>query len=123
MTQLIINGIVYPKTSNDKYKCYKTELGKNVRMAAGNEVFEVRGQYTVIEYEYDYFPPDIAAQCLTDLRSGQALEVSYLPPYGTDLVTQKMRCTTRPAPSFAFGRGNKAYWHNFSFKLEAIDCD
>lgn len=123
MTQLIINGTAYPKTSNDKYKCYKTELSEKLRMAAGNMVAEVRGTYTVIEYSYDYFPNDLLSTCLSDLRSGKELTVSYLPPAGTDLVTQTMRCTTLPAPTFAFGRGDKSFWHNVAFKLEAVDVD
>lgn len=123
MTQLIINGTSYPKTSNDKYKVYKTELSESVRMAAGNLVFESRGMYTVIEYSYDYFPPDIAAKCLSDLRSGEELTVSYIEQYDSDMKTQTFRCTSFPAPVFAFGRGNNAYWHNFSFVLEAVECD
>lgn len=123
MTQLIINGTSYPKTSNDKYKVYKTELSESVRMAAGNLVYEVRGKYTIIEYSYDYFPTEIAAKCIADLRSGEELTVSYLVPYETEMPTQTFRCTKMPEPVFAFGRGNTAYWHDFSFTLEAVECD
>lgn len=123
MTQLIINGTSYPKTSNDKYKCYKKEIGKSVRMAAGNMVMEVRGKYTIIEYSYDYFRPELMTKCLADLRSGQELEVDYLEPGSETLSSRMFRCTTLPSPTFAFSRGGKAYWHNVSFVLEAVECD
>lgn len=123
MTQLIINGTEYPKTSNDKYKCYKKEIGKSLRMAAGNMVTEVRGKYTIIEYSYDYFEPDLMKKCLVDLRSGLELNVTYLETGEKELSSGMFRCTNLPEPSFAFSRGDKAYWHNVSFVLEAVECD
>lgn len=122
MTQLIINGTSYPKASRDTYKCYEVDEGTLLQMASGRYVYEARGKRTVIEYTYDYFPDDLAKTCLADLRSGSELEVSYMTPDGTELNTEFMRCTQFPTPTFAFGRGATAYWHNFSFKLEAVDC-
>lgn len=118
MTQLIINGTEYPQASNDKYKCYKKDLGESLRMASGRLVFEKRGQVTVIEYSYDYFGEKLMRRCLADLRSGSELEVSYLSPERNELVSEKFRCTQLPSPSFAFSRGDKELWHNISFTLE-----
>jgi hypothetical protein len=120
--QLIINGTVYPVTSNDKYSAYDAELGESIRMASGKYVFEARGKYTKIEYSYDYFEPELMQICLNDLRSGKELEVAYLPDDGREMQTEKMRCTKLPQPTFAFGRGNTAYFHNVAFTLEGVDA-
>lgn len=123
MTQLIINGTTYPQTSRDQYKCYKRDIGKTVRMAAGNMVTELRGQYRIIEYAYDYFSPELMQTCLTDLRSGEELSVYYLPDGSNTLEQGVFRCTELPAPTFAFGRNDTAYWHDVRFVLEETTCD
>lgn len=121
MTQLIINGIPYPETSRDKYKCYEKDLGKFVRMANKRLVFEKSGKITVIEYSYDYFADnDLFKTCLIDLRSGEELEVSYLPPESDTMNTEMFRCTVLPKPTFAFSQLNRAYWHNVGFTLEGV---
>lgn len=54
MTQLIINGILLPETSRDKYQCYPGELSVNVEMISGRTVREVRGHVQYIVWSYDY---------------------------------------------------------------------
>ena len=123
ITQLIINGVAYPKTSRDKYKCYRVPAGEQIRMANLEMVYELRGSYTCISYAYDYFEPELMRQCLKDLRGKEELEVSYLPDDGTEMQSGFFRCTKLPQPTFAFGRGGRAYWHNIDFELEAVEPD
>lgn len=120
MVQLTINGVDYPKTSRDKYRCYWKDLGESLRMANGRMVFERRGQVQVIEYTYDYFDDAMRMACLAELRSGNVLQVNYLSPEG-DTLSGQFRCTRFPQPTFAFCRGDKPYWHNYEFTLEGVE--
>ena len=52
MTQLIINSVVLPKTSGDKYRCYPTKLTEQLEMISGRVVTEIRGTVQVIRYAY-----------------------------------------------------------------------
>lgn len=126
MVQLVINGTTYPETSHDKYRVWVEDLGQMVRMAGGNLCFEKRGQIYKIAYTYDYFTPFLLNKCLTDLRGGNEVEVSFLLPDGT-MPTAKFRCTSFPAPTFAFSKGVgenvQGYWHDIAFELEGVEAD
>lgn len=124
MTQLIINGTQYPETSGDKYRVWKEDLGEKIRMAGGNLVFEKRGQVWHISYEYDYFRQSLMNTCLTDLRSGNELSVSFLLEDNT-YTSGLFRCISFPAPMFAFSKGfddnAQSYWHGIAFELEGVE--
>lgn len=124
MTQLIINDTVYPETSHDKYNVWLTDLGTQLRMAAGNLVFEKRGQIYHISYSYDFFTPSLMNTCLQDLRSGNELTVSFLLP-NNQLASGQFRCVKFPNPTFAFSKGfgdeAQSYWHGISFELEGVE--
>lgn len=121
MTQLTIEGTDYPKTSNDKYKCYQEFIGESLRMISGRRVMERRAKIQVIEYSYDYFQPELMQQCLKDLRANKSLSVTYLEPESGTWRTDQFHCTQYPAPTFAFDRGGKPCWHNIRFKLESVE--
>ena len=124
MTQLIINGTTYPETSGDKYNVWIEDLGKMLRMAGGNLVFEKRGQVYKISYAYDYFTPFLLNKCLTDLRAGNEVQVGFLLPDGT-MSSGLFRCVKFPSPTFAFSKGfaedARGYWHGISFELEGVE--
>ena len=124
MTQLIINGTSYPETSHDKYAVWVVDLGTQLRMAAGNLVFEKRGQVYHISYSYDYFTPSLMQTCLQDLRSGDELNVSFLLEDNT-MESGLFRCVKFPTPTFAFSKGfdenAQSYWHGVSFELEGVE--
>lgn len=124
MTQLIINGTTYPETSGDKYNVWIEDLGKMLRMAGGNLVFEKRGQVYKISYAYDYFTQFLLNKCLTDLRAGNEVQVGFLLPDGT-MSSGMFRCVKFPSPTFAFSKGfaddAKGYWHGISFELEGVE--
>ena len=123
MTQLIVNNVVLPQTSNDRYQCYSSELGETVEMISGRIVKEVRGWARIIEYSYDYLEPDTWRALAAALRSGGALHVDYLPDTAdsTGLQTGTFVVTSLQNPTFAFSDGGRAIWHNISFKLREVE--
>ncbi len=125
MTQLIINGIVLPETSHDKYKCYAREESEDLRMINGRLVTEVGYSVETIEYSYDYLraylsESDVNA-LMAALRSGAELDVEYLAPDSGELRRGLFKCMKAPIPTFAFSKANKPYWHNYSFTLEEVE--
>lgn len=121
MIQLIINGIEYPESSHDRYKCYKEDLGESMRMISSRLVTEVRATIVVLEYSYDYFKDALMRQCLADLRGRSDLVVQYLDPETGSIKNGIFRCTKKPAPTFAFSVNGEARWHNINFKLEETE--
>ena len=93
-------------------------------MAAGNLVFEKRGQVWHISYEYDYFTPTMMQTCLSDLRSGNELSVSFLLEDNT-MENGQFRAVSFPAPTFAFSKGfgedARGVWHGIAFELEGVE--
>ncbi len=120
MTQLIINGTAYPETSSDKYQCYDEDLSKDLRMASGRLVREIRGRIRIIKYQYDYMGDELLRTLLSDLRQPEALTVSYLTPENDTLETSRFRCTDYPKPAVAFSDGGHPKWHDVSFTLEEV---
>ena len=121
MTQLVINGIILPQTSHDKYSCYPETLGTLVEMINGRIVNEIRGHVWRISWSYDYMGDVLMRPLLAALRGGGSVDVSFLPDNGTDLLTGKFMVTSMENPTFAFSKGGKAYWHNIKFTLREVE--
>lgn len=120
MTQLIINGLVLPQTSRDKYQCYAEPLGSQLEMISGRLVTELRGTVQRIVWSYDYLGDALCRPLLATLRSGRSFPVSYLPDDGDKLVDSIFLRTSLTNPTFAFSRGGKPYWHNIAFELREV---
>lgn len=120
MTQLIINGITLPQTSNDKFSCYPTKLTEQLEMISGRIVTEIRGTVQTITYAYDYMPDAQYKALLAALRSNPPLIVTYLPDDSNEMKTSEFVVTSYPTPTFAFAKGDKPYWHNISFGLREV---
>ena len=123
MTQIILNGVEFPETSGDKYKCYPMDIGAKLKMASGRLVFEKRGEKTIVEYSYDF--PDgiedgLMRQMLAVLRSGQAIEGTALDDISDTVRTELFLCMKLTPPSYAFSIGTTPYWHNIAFQLEGV---
>lgn len=118
--QLIINGLVLPVTSRDKYSCYEEDLGSQLEMVSGRMVTELRGKVQRITWSYDYLPDEIVRPLLATLRSGGSFPVQYLPDTADQLGSGQFLKTALTNPTFAFGRGGKAYWHNIAFSLREV---
>lgn len=120
MTQLIINSVVLPKTSGDKYRCYPTKLTEQLEMISGRVVTEIRGTVQVIEYAYDYMPDAQYRALLAALRANPPIAVTYLPDDSNDMRTSDFVVTSYPMPTFAFAKGDKPFWHGISFQLREV---
>lgn len=120
MTQLIINGILLPETSRDKYQCYPGELSVNVEMISGRTVREVRGHVQYIVWSYDYMGNELWRQLAQVLRSNTSITVAYLPADGDELVSGEFLVESITQPTFAFSRGGVGLWHNVGFTLREV---
>lgn len=117
-TQLIINGVILPTTTHDRYKSYPTELKEQLTMIAGNIVEEVRGNVQIIEYSCDAMPDQKYKEVLAVLRGKSTLSVAYLPDDGTtELVTSRFVVQSFTPPSLSFYDRGVPKWHNLSFVL------
>lgn len=123
MVQVTLNGLDFPETSGDKYKCYPKDIGTSLTMTSGRLVFEKRGEKTIVEYAYDF--PDgvgdgLMRQMLEVLRSKEPIDGTVLSDDG-ELRTELFICTKLSPPTYAFSIDDVPYWHNLSFVLEGVN--
>ena len=120
--QLIINQILLPTQTHDRYRCYSTKLSEQLTMIAGNMVEEIRpGQVQLIEYTCDAMDHQTYQNLLAALRSNGPLDVAYLPDDGAELVVSKFLVTSFEPPSLSFFEGTTPVWHNLSFTLREVN--
>ncbi len=118
--QLIINDILIPTTTHDRYQCYEEELKVQLTMISGRMVEEVRGVVQKIVYSYDYMEDDKCREVLGVLRAKGTKTVAYLPDDGSELVTSVFLVESLTPPTLAFFRNGAAKWHNLSFVLREV---
>lgn len=121
MTQLIINGIVLPESKGNKYRCYPAQLTRQLDMISGRRVSELKGNVQKIEYSFDYMGDSLCRQLLAALRSGQPLDVSYLPDSSDELSNSTFLVESLTPPYFAFSRNGVGLWHNIAFTLREVN--
>ena len=119
--QLIVNGVLLPTTTRDRYSCYPDELKEQITMISGRMVEEVRGTVQKISYSYDYMGNDLMRRLLTALRSRSDLSVQFLDPLSDSMQSASFRCTKQPTPQFAFSRDGVGLWNNIAFTLEEVE--
>lgn len=118
MTQLILNNEIYlPKTSHDRYRCYRQPLTRTIEVISGEVTQQVRGSVQWVEYSYDYMGNELLRKVLNVLRYGNEFPATYLPDEGEEMQSGIFIVTSLTQPSFAFSRGNKPFWHKISFVL------
>jgi len=120
MTQLVINGVILPETSKNKYRCYPAELRQTVDMISGRRVNEIRGFVQMIEYSYDYMGAELGNTILQILRSGKPISVGYLPDNSDTIENSEFWVESLTPPSFAFSKKGVPYWHNLAFILREV---
>lgn len=118
--QLIVNGLALPVARGDRYSCYEEDLGTQLEMISGRMVTELRGKVQVISWSFDYLPDEVVRPLLATLRSGGPFPVQYLPDNADQLAAGSFIKTSLTNPTFAFGRGGRAYWHNIAFTLREV---
>lgn len=122
MTQVIIEGTVYPEaTGNDgSYVCQNEILSRQLEMISGDLVEEEVGEVAVISYSYKYFDDDFMRKCLSDLRKKRVVNVLYRSPDSPDLKSGKFLCISPPDPEYYMSIGKTIYWTNISFTLREV---
>lgn len=118
--QLIVNGVLLPTTTRDRYSCYPEELEEQITMISGRMVEEVRGTVQKISYSYDYMGDAKCREVLAALRSRGTKIVAYLPDDGDELVTSSFLVESLTPPTLAFFRGRVPKWHNLAFTLREV---
>lgn len=120
MTQLVLNGVILPETSKNKYRCYPAELRQTVDMISGRRIHEIRGNIQMIEWSYGYLEIEFGTKVLNILRSGKPINVGYLPDNGIELMTGEFWLESIKAPKFAFSVDGVPFWHDLSFTLREV---
>lgn len=121
MTQIILDGVLLPETSKDKYSCAPEDLSVQTTMISGRVTIETRGSVWVASYSYDYMGEELQRRALRVLRSGKPFLASVLPDNDDELITSIFIVTALERPSMAFSRRQgdkeKAFWHRLAFTL------
>lgn len=120
MTQLIIDGIILPEVSKNKYRCAPQELSQNIEMISGRMVKEVRGSVQVIQAQYSYIDKDLWSQLSKVLRSKKSFPVVYLPDDAPEMQTGNFLVTSITDPTFSFSANGVPYWTGLSFTLREV---
>lgn len=110
-----------PEIDKNRYACYESVLGQQLKMAAGNLVFEYVGKVQIIQAKYNYIDTELWKKIRPILKSGADFQVVYLPDSGDELLPGTFMVTSMSDPSFSFSAGGKAYWTGLAFELREVE--
>lgn len=120
--QLIVENILCPTTTRDRYQSYPEDLKETLVMADRSMVEEMAGVVQVISYSYDKMDDETYRLLMAAIRGGGVKSVSYLPDdTSTELVSSKFLVTGITQPTLQFYRGGVPRWHNFGFTLREAE--
>ena len=117
INQLILNGILLPRSSHDRYSCWEENLSVQVDMISGRRVIESRGKVWKASYQFDTMGNEKLRQVLAVLRSGAPFLATVLPDISDETVTSTFLVESIIQPTFAFEADGKAVWHNLGFTI------
>lgn len=117
INQLILNGILLPRSSHDRYSCWEENLSVQVDMISGRRVIESRGKVWKASYQFDTIGNEKLRQVLAVLRSGAPFLATVLPDISDETVTSTFLVESITQPTFAFEADGKAVWHNLGFTI------
>ena len=118
--QLIINDILLPLTTRDRYQAPLEPLRTSVDMISGRRVTESRGLVRKIVWSYDYMGDAEVKEILKVLRTEDSLLVSYIPDDGDELIVSRFKVESITPPTLAFYKNGVPKWHNLSFVLREV---
>lgn len=118
--QLIINDVLVPTITRDRYRSYPSKLRMQIDMISGRRTEEERGDVQIIEYSYDKMDDATYRAVMAALRSSGTKTVSYLPDNGDELRTSQFLVQSITQPSLSFYIGGVPKWHNFGFVLREV---
>lgn len=120
MTQLILNGILLPQTSFDRYAAYEEVLTRSVTMISGRQVIETigtRNKIWHVRWSYDYLDNQTTRQVLSVLRQGKPFPANFLPDNGDELISSVFLVSSITQPTFLIDDGNQPVWRGLAFEL------
>lgn len=120
MNQIILNGLLLPQTSFDRYACWEEVLTRQLDMISGRRVLERIGKRWKVwraQWAYDYLEDDICRPALAVLRSGGPFIASVLPDNANELVTTSFVVDSVTNPTFLIDDGDRPVWHGLGFTL------
>lgn len=121
-TQLIVNNVLCPTTTRDRYYSYPELLRETLTMADGTMVEEVVGVVQRIGYSYDKMDDETYKLLLSAVRGGGVKTVAYLPDdLSEELVTSRFIVESITQPTLQFYLGGVPRWHNFGFVLREAE--
>lgn len=53
INQLVLDGVLLPRSSHDRYACWEEDLSVQVDMISGRRVIESRGKIWKASYQFD----------------------------------------------------------------------
>lgn len=115
--QLILEGIVLPESSHDKFSCWEEDLSVNLTMISGREVIESKGKVWKASYSFDYMGNELLRKVLAVLRSGRPFQAAVLPDDRDEMVSSVFIRESITNPTYAFSRGGVGLWHNLAFTI------
>ncbi|MBS5658527.1 MAG: hypothetical protein KHW76_08720 [Oscillibacter sp.] len=118
--QLILDGILLPEASGDKFSCWEETLTRQVSMVTGRVVLESLEPEPRIwraSYTFDYMGNEKLRQVLEVLRRGAPFPASVLPDNRDELVSSIFICESLTNPSYAFSANGVGLWHNLAFTI------
>ena len=118
--QLILDGILLPEASGDKFSCWEETLTRQVSMVTGRVVLESLEPEPRIwraSYTFDYMGNEKLRQVLEVLRRGAPFPASVLPDNQDELVSSIFICESLTNPSYAFSANGVGLWHNLAFTI------
>ena len=120
MNQLILNSILLPQATGDKFACWEETLTRQVTMVTGRVVMEALEPAAKIwraSFTFDYMGNDKLRQVLSVLRSGAPFPAAVLPDNSDEMVSSMFICDSITNPTYAFTSGGVGIWHNLAFTI------
>lgn len=119
--QLIIDGVVFPTSTRDRYAAHEAILKQQVEMISARVTEEVRGKVWRINYTREAMTDAEYAACMAVLQQTGSKSVSFLPNTGSaDLQSGTFLVESVTYPTLAFYDGGVPKWRNFSFALREV---
>lgn len=119
--QLIIDGVVFPTSTHDRYTAYSAKLKQQVEMISTRMTEEVRGDVWKIIYNRDSMSDAEYKACMAVLTSTGKKTVNFLPNTGDgELLSSEFLVESITYPSLAFYSGGVPKWRNLSFTLREV---
>lgn len=123
MTQLIINGVELPESQKGGYVVENRPLYKDIEMASGRVVREVRGNVWVVSYQYGYLDETLKNRVLAACEEGKsnAIPCGFLAQESSgELTYSNFFVTAIKRPHFMWSSNGSPLWADFSVELREV---